>query len=657
MGMSAVATSLVSLLRQTGCILGTAGHIDHGKSTLVQALSGTNPDRLPEEQARGMTIELGFAQLNLLREDGASSPVSIGIVDVPGHERFVRTMVAGATGIDLAMLVVAADDGVMPQTREHVEILHLLGITRGLIAVTKADLAHEDRIETVRGQIAALTDGLPLAQWPVVVVSARSGLGLDALRRTIAAVAGDLPDRAAGDVFRLAIDRVFAVHGRGTVVTGSVLCGQATTQTMLELLPSRATCRVRELQSHGASAAQVGGGQRAALNLTGIDREQIERGMELATPGYLTPSRYVDACVRILRRGDQAFQSHQRVRVCMGTRETLATLVVIGARIIEPGGEGLGQLRFTEPVVCAHGQRFILRNETAQFTLGGGAIIRPVARRLRRSQTDIAESLGRADSPDAQVRVEEALRDAGFEQVAPARLACATGSQIGDMPLMTAVLRDRGTLIRITPACEAHRDAIEALEARAMAMLARHHAANPMQPGILRDRFVTWLDKRSGAGIGRAIATRLEQAGRAAARGPYVADRGFQGATSPEDAALLEQIVSEITAAGFDPPQWTALRALAGASKPRCKALEELARCDNRLVLMTPQQYIAASVLTQLEATVRELGSGGRRFTLAQVRDALGLSRRIVQPLLEHLDRRRFTRRVGDERVLVEGAT
>ncbi len=655
MAMSAVAPSPVSPPRQTGCILGTAGHIDHGKSSLVEALTGTNPDRLPEEQARGMTIELGFAHLNLSREDGAASPVSVGIVDVPGHERFVRTMVAGATGIDLAMLVVAADDGVMPQTREHVEILHLLGITRGLIAVTKADLVHEERIESVRAQIATVVEGLPLAAWPVVVVSARSGLGLDAIRRTIAVLANELPDRAAVDVFRLAIDRVFAVHGRGTVVTGSVLCGHATAQATLELLPARATCRVRELQRHGASATQVGGGQRAALNLTGIDREQIERGMELATPGYLTPSRYVDARVRILHRGERAIQSHQRVRVCMGTREILATFVVIGARIIEPGGEALGQLRFTEPVVCAHGQRFILRNETAQFTLGGGAVIRPVARRLRRSQTDIVESLQRADSPDPQVRFEEVLRDASFEQLAPARLACATGCQIGDVPPMQENLRARGVLVRITPACEVHRDAIEALEARAMAMLARHHAANPMQPGLLRDRFVTWLDKRSDAGTGRALAVRLEQSGRVVARGPYVADRSFQGAASPEDAALLERIVSEITSAGFDPPQWTALRALAGASKPRCKALEELARCDHRLVLMAPQQYIAASILARFEETVRELGTGDRRFTLAQVRDALGLSRRVVQPLLEHLDRVRITRRLGDERVLVKG--
>lgn len=655
MTMSAVAPSPVLRTGRTGCILGTAGHIDHGKSSLVQALTGTNPDRLPEEQARGMTIELGFAHLNLSQGDGVVSPISIGIVDVPGHERFVRTMVAGATGIDLAMLVVAADDGVMPQTREHVEILDLLGITRGLIAITKADLVREDRIETVREQIAALVAGLPLSEWPVVVASARSGLGLDAIRRTVAALASELPDRAAGDVFRLAIDRVFAVHGRGTVVTGSVLCGQATTQSALELLPARVTCRVRELQSHGAAAARIGGGQRAALNLTGLDREQIERGMELATPGYLTPTRYVDARVRFLLRGERAFLSHQRVRVCMGTRETLAMLVVIGARVIEPGGDALAQLRFAEPVVCAHGQRFILRNETAQVTLGGGAVIRPVSQRLRRAQSDTAASLQRSESADARMRLEEVIRAAGFESVTPAGLACATGCMIGEASPMLDVLRDRGVLIRVTPTCEVHRDAMAALENRAMAMLARHHAANPAQPGLLRDRFVTWLEKRSVAGIGRAVAARLEQAGRIVARGPYVADGAFQGATSPEDAALLERIVEEITAAGFDPPGWAGLRAPAGVSRPRNRALEELARCDARLVLMAPQQFIAASVLARFEKTVRELGADGRRFTLAQVRDALGLSRRVVQPLLEHLDRARVTRRVGDERVLMEG--
>lgn len=653
--MSAASPPLGLHTRRTECILGTAGHIDHGKSSLVQALTGTNPDRLPEEQARGMTIELGFAQLRWSRDDGAAIPMSVGIVDVPGHERFVRTMVAGATGIDLAMLVVAADDGVMPQTREHVEILDLLGIVRGVIAITKADLVQEDRIEAVREQIVKLVSGLPLAEWPVVVVSVRSGQGLDAIRRTIAVLAGELPDRSAGDVFRLAIDRVFAVHGRGTVVTGSVLCGQATTQTTLELLPDRLTCRVRELQSHGTATTRVGGGQRAALNLTGIDREPIERGMELATPGYLTPTRYVDARVRLLRRSERSFRSHQRVRVCMGTRETPAMLVVIGAREIEPGGDALVQLRFAEPVVCAHRQRFILRNETAQVTLGGGAVIRPVSQRLRRAQPDVAASLKRSESADVQVRLEEALRVAGFEPITPAGLACAAGCMIGEVSPMLNALRDRGVLVRVTPAYEVHRDAMAALENRAMAMLTRHHAAYPAQPGLLRDRFVTWLEKRSGAGIGRAIAARLEQTGRIVARGPYVADRAFQSAASAEDAALLERIVEEITAGGFDPPEWAALRAVSRASKVRSKALEELARCDSRVAHIAPQQFIAASVLARFEKAVRELGAGGRRFTLAQVRDALGLSRRVVQPLLEHLDRARVTRRVGDERVLVEG--
>lgn len=658
----------------TAIILGTAGHIDHGKSSLVTALTGTDPDRLPEEKARGMTIELGFAHLQLPAADGSADGLQVGIVDVPGHERFVRTMVAGATGIDLGMLLVAADDGVMPQTREHVEILDLLGVASGLIVVSKADLVDDERLEVVREQIAALTMGTTLSTWPIVAASAKSGVGLDDVRRTIAELAARLSERTADGVFRLAIDRVFTIHGRGTVVTGSVLSGKAAVGETLELQPEGITCKVREVQTHGSSTPDVAAGQRAALNLTGIDREKIERGMELATPGYLTATRYIDARIRLLNslrpveRGGSTRRSGApavttgwhgrglgrpcRARVCMGTQESMALLVILGEEPLDPGDEALVQLRFTEPMVAAFDQRFIIRNETAQVTLGGGQVVRPISRRVRPKDVGELESLMRAESEDETVRCEEAIRFAGFDQVSPMRLACQIGVPPEAVPQLLEPLRRSGRLISLLAGREVHIEVIDALQKRAMAFLTRHHQTNPQVPGVQRDRFIGWLESRCAAGCGRIIFDRLEHAGLVVTRGPYVAHRDFHPAMSQEDADLLEKLVSEVSAARFDPPAWAALKSTAGLSKQRAKVLEDIARTDPRLVQFAPQQFIARQAVDELKQIVQRLGNS-RPFKLAEVRDAINASRRVVQPLLEYLDRVQFTRRVGDERVLV----
>ncbi|HKQ49096.1 MAG TPA: selenocysteine-specific translation elongation factor [Phycisphaerae bacterium] len=644
--------------RRTACILGTAGHIDHGKSSLVKALTGTDPDRLPEEKARGMTIELGFAHLTLR---GAGGELDVGIVDVPGHERFVKTMVAGATGIDLGMLVVAADDGVMPQTREHVDILDLLGVGAGLIVINKSDVATADRIEEVRGQITELVAETALADWPIVASSARTGLGLDEIRSSIARLIADLPQRTSSPIFRLAIDRVFPIHGRGTVVTGSVLSGTVAPGITLELQPPGLTCKVREVQSHGVALHDVAAGRRCALNLTGIDREKIARGMELSTPGYLTPARYVDAQVRVLSHVEKPVRSHQQVRVSLGTCEEMATLVVFGDSEITPGGRAMAQFRFERPVVAAFGQRFILRNENAQTTLGGGIIVRPVSRRIRGNDAAEIELVTAAASPEPLRRYEAALRRAWFELQSTTgesgrinlRLSCATGLDAADLGALHQRLEKQGAIIRIDAGRVVHRAVLDAVSERALAYLRRHHKSNPNEPGVQRDRFVGWLEQRTAAGCGRWMLARLESAGKVATRGPYVAHYEFRPALSPEDADLLERAIREITAAGFDPPLLAVLKAAAGLSEARMKVLEDTAKCDPRVVQIAPQHFISSQTLQKMKDTVRGLGAG-RSFKLAEVRDALGLSRRVVQTLLEHLDRVQFTKRVGDERVLLE---
>jgi len=635
-------------------ILGTAGHIDHGKSALVKALTGTDPDRLPEEKARGMTIELGFAHLSLPGPAGQKDAIHVGIVDVPGHERFVRTMVAGATGIDFGMLVVAADDGVMPQTREHVDILDLLGVRHGLIAISKADLVQSDRVEAVRDQVADLTRDTILADWPSVPASAKTGQGLDDLRAAIAKLVLTLPPRDMGPIFRLAIDRVFAIHGRGTVVTGSVLAGKVAPGATLELQPAGLACKVREVQTHGASVQSVGPGQRAALNLTGIDRAQIDRGMQLATPGYLHGSRHVDARVRILPRLEKPLFSHRLVRVSIGTGEAMAMLVVVGGDQLLPGRSALAQLRFQQPVCAAFGERFILRSETAQATIGGGRVVRPLSRRIRPNHPDDIAALAQAESPDAHVRLQGAVRRAGFESPAAMRLACEVGVDPTSAAAGLDRLRKENELTSLAGNRFVHKGTVQAIQDRALAYLKRHHALNPTEPGIQRDRFITWIEKRSAAGLGRLIFERLETAKLAVVQGPYVAHHEFRPALSPEDAALLEKLVTEITAAGFDVPAWPGLKTAATLSKQRSKMLEDIAKCEKRLVMIAPQQFVSSASIVRLKETVGRLGKG-RSFKLAEVRDELKLTRRVVQPLLEYLDKINFTRRIGDERVLTGG--
>lgn len=634
------------------CILGTAGHIDHGKSSLVTALTGTDPDRLPEEKVRGMTIELGFAHLHLPSEDNHEA-IDIGIVDVPGHERFIRTMVAGATGFDLAMLVVAADDGIMPQTREHIEILDLLGVNHGLIALSKVDLVPSDRIEDVRQMIAEAVAGTALYDWPIIPVSAKTGAGLDEIRSAIRTRLRSRDSARGGDVFRLAIDRVFTIHGRGLVATGSVLSGCVAPGATLELMPAAVTVRVREVQSHGSVTNGAVGGQRAAINLTGVEKQTVRRGMELATPGYLAPSRYVDARVRILPRLDAPFTTHRRVRVSIGTTEAMAMFVVIGEDSIAPGMTGLAQLRFIEPVVASFGQRFILRNESAQATIGGGRVVRPVSRRVRPKSGQTLEQMSRAADDDPYIRACEAVRSASFECVAIMRLACQCGLSPAEVESNLERMRREGLLVSIGGR-EVHREAVHEIERRVAAFLMRHHANRPAEPGVQKDRLIGWTSAKSAEGLGRDILDSMTAGGQIVVRGPYIAHRDYQPAMSPEDAEVMSRIVREIADAGFDPPEWSKLRAVAGLPRQRAAALEDIARTDTALVPFAPHCFIASSAIDRFKSAVEELGRGGRRFKLAEVRDKLNLTRRVVQPLLEHLDRTRYTRRLGDERVLME---
>jgi selenocysteine-specific elongation factor len=646
-----IATQIESVLGPTRhFILGTAGHIDHGKSSLVKALTGTDPDRLPEEKRRGMTIELGFAELTV----GATR---FGIVDVPGHERFVRTMVAGATGIDLALLVVAADDSVMPQTVEHVEILNLLGVRHAVVALTKIDAVDNEIAELAKEDVLALLAGTPLESSPICPVSSVTGTGLNELRETLLNVSGRIAVRPAQRPFRMAIDRVFTVQGRGTVVTGSVLRGVVEEGETLEILPSRRMCRVRGLQSHGAASPALTRGQRAALNLSGVDREVVERGFELATPGYLEPSPVIDVRIQCLRTMPQPLKSTVVARLGIGTREVPVRVVLYEDSFLEAGGSGWAQLRCGEPLTALFGQRFILRDSSSTRTIGGGEVLVPAARRRWKDTAVTVAALRQVASGSAEQRLEQVLRAAGFMTPTRLQLCARTGIELSDVPDQLERLKIHGrwgpvagTQVFGVP------QAVEDLFGRLRSWLERYHREHPELPGRNVDSVLGWLERIGLKEIARPLFDSFLGCGKLKLLGRFVSLPEFAPKLSTGDEKLLKAVMEELRAAGFQPPAVESLAAAAGVDRKRLDRLTTLAVALGDLVRIDPPLYLHVDSERKLRDIVRGLVAERGAVSVSEVREALGSSRKYVVPFLEYLDRVGFTIRIEDRRVLAEGA-
>ncbi|MEK6799750.1 MAG: selenocysteine-specific translation elongation factor [Planctomycetota bacterium] len=627
-------------------ILGTAGHIDHGKTSLVRALTGVNTDRLPEEQRRGMTIELGFAELSI-------GDASFGIVDVPGHERFVRTMVAGATGIDIAMLVVAADDSVMPQTVEHVDILRLLGVSHGVVALTKVDLVDRSLVELVAAEVGELLADSPLADAEICPVSSVSGEGLEELRQAILRVARRVRRATSSHPFRMCVDRVFTVAGRGTVVTGSVLRGEVKSGDSLEAFPGGHACRVRDLQAHGVPRMLVERGQRAAVNLSGIEREQLARGTELATPGYLQPSHLIDVRLTYLASMDRPLKPASRVRLELGTSDVLARVVLLDGRTLAPGETGHAQLRLGQAITAVYGQRFILRDENASHTLGGGVVLRPVARR-RRADAARQADFQRLESDDSTIRVEEVLHDAGFDPLTDLQMSARSGVESTDLP---EIHRRLGAEGRWSPVAgnevSATPRTIQALAARLTAWLERHHNMHPELPGRQADSVLGWLERVTRRkAVARSLLEQFLADGRVKRLGRFICAKAFAPALTPADEKLLAAMIEEILRGAFQPPALEELSIARQADRKRLARLATLAVALGELVAIDATMYLHASIEQRLRELVGELIRRSGSASVSQIREALGSSRKFVVPFVEYLDRVGFTRRVGDQRVL-----
>ncbi len=637
--------------KNTRLVLGTAGHIDHGKTALIRALTGVDTDRLPEEKARGITIELGFAALDL------PGDLRAGIVDVPGHEGLVRTMVAGATGIDLVLLVVAADEGVMPQTREHVAICELLGIERGVVALTKCDNVDDDVAELAAEEVADLLSETSLAGAPIVRVSALSGLGIDALRETLAkAVANADPHTPRSGPPRLSIDRCFAARGFGSVVTGTLVGGSLAVGDPVEVYPSGLRGRVRGLQSHGVTEKTIEAGARCAVNLQQIERADLTRGQVVSTPGALAPTQTADARLWWLDVAPES-EGLTAVEFLAGTAERRARVGPIGSKSLQSGGVGYARLHIDgDPVPLLPGDRFILRGfartEMGGSTLGGGVILDIAPPHRRRSdptlQSDLEQLARRDPAADTSVRI----RRSGFDGISAERLARETGRSDAEIASTLDELRKRGSAVITAAGTWLDARAFDDLEQRLLRALEAYHSAEPIRPGMPRGALRGRLPENVKRDAAEAAIDRLAERGVIVVEGDLVRCTDHRPRLSPKDQVATQRLLEEAKAAGLEPPSlrdW-AKRVAVDATRLR-DLLAHLER-DALLVRAPGDLWFDRDAIDALRekviAHLREHGS----LETPTYKSLIGTSRRTAVPLMELFDAEHLTIRSGDVRKL-----
>ena len=633
----------------THAIIGTAGHIDHGKSALVRALTGQETDRLKEEQERGISIDLGFAYFTLA--DGTRA----GVIDVPGHERFIHNMLAGAHGMDLVLFTVAADDGVMPQSEEHLDILHLLGVRRGIFIITKADLADDARLAEVRDEIELLADGTTLEGSPVVAVSSLSGMGLDLLRSEIARQLDGFEARRATGLFRLPLDRAFVIKGHGTVVTGTAMGAEVRLGQKLRVLPGGAEVRVRSIQVHGETVEHAGLCQRVALNLTGAERMELKRGDVLADDRLELTTTRLDAVLEIRPAAKRALKNNQRVRFYLGTAETIGRVIVMEEPgEIPPKRRALVQIVLNDPMVALAGDRFVIRDETNIRTLGGGVVLNPLGRRVRKPLELYLKNLGALGGPFGPSAVEAMLSLQDSLAMPPARLA-----QLFNTPLaeVTAALKD-ARFIRLSLGDEegfTTGSKWDEIKRFTTAALATHHRDEPLAPGLEMEALRARLPYDVAPRAFRALVDRIcRETGIVREESALrLADHRVRlGGDDGKIGARVETLLKE---AGFQPPDLKQLLEslkLPATELARVRTLLTAMEREGRVVKVATDLYFDRGALETAQTRLTERLKADGEITAAIYRDMLNASRKFAIALLDYFDHAGLTTRVGDLRKL-----
>ncbi|MCE9672386.1 selenocysteine-specific translation elongation factor [Myxococcus stipitatus] len=637
-------------------IVGTAGHIDHGKTSLVKALTGIDTDRLQEEKRRGITLELGFAHLTL--DDGAVA----GVVDVPGHERFVKAMAAGAGGVDLVVLVVASDEGVMPQTREHLDICRLLGVRAGVIALTKSDLLSELGPEwraLVEADLAALTAGTFLEGAPVVPCSARTGEGLAALRAALTQAALALDSRPSEGPLFLPVDRVFTLKGFGTVVTGTLLSGAVSVEDAVSLLPGApGPLRVRGVQRHGQPVPRAVAGERAAVNLGGVEADALRRGMVLTRAGELPETRMLDVELSLLPAAEAPLPRRKKLLLHLGTAQVEATVALLDVEKLEPGETTLAQLRLEEPVAALVGQRFILRGSRALpgrgATVAGGRVLSNAPPRRRRGGAALVSPLREAD---AAGQVTWLLRQAGYRGLTQAELFGRSGLAPRVLTRALELLGARGGVVLLDRERRWYLsgEVLEGLQGRSLALLAAFHEREPLRDGLPREELRQRLSAELDARAFQRVLQGLVDAAKVEVDKDVARLRGRGRTLSLGDEAARARLAAELSAAGLGPPTQGELSQKLQLPEPRLRELLKVLAAQGVVVRVSDDLCFDAGALASLRERLVAHLREKKEITTQGFKELVGQSRKFVIPLSEYFDREKVTLRVGEKRVLRRG--
>ena len=634
-------------------IIGTAGHIDHGKTSLVKALTGIDTDRLPEEKQRGMTIDLGYAYLDL------DSGQRVSIVDVPGHERFVKNMLAGATSINLVLFVIAADDGIMPQTIEHLEIINLLGIKHGLIALTKKDLVTDEWLAIVQEDIKNILKGTSLEDAPVVPVSTVTGEGIDTCKTIIKNLIAQIKTHDDARVFRLPIDRSFTISGYGCVVTGPIMGGQISVEDEIEIFPVKRIVRVRGVEVTGERVNTAFAGQRAAINLSGIKSAEIKRGYELSIPGYLQPTKIVDASLRLIKNAENPLKTRARIRFHINTSEVMGRVILLDKEQLNPGEEALCQFLLENIITTEREDRFIIRSYSPSYTIGGGGILGYNTTRLKRFKEETVKTLkilarGNLSNIVEQVYLSNVVRNGKR----PFALTIDDISrQVNIHPSVAEkIIADfvrKGVLMKFSVEGKNvifHKTHVLSLKESVLKELRKFHKDNPLKMGIDETHLKTLLGKNINPLLITAALSSLRNEKAVKVTDNKLSLANFEIEVSSQDKGIADKIEELFMNAGFTPPSKEEVITKFG---PASKMVIPLLVEQKKIIEVEKGLYFHAKILDTLKENIREYIKKQGPISVAQFRDLTKTSRKYAVPLLEYFDAIHFTKRTGDVRILL----
>lgn len=629
-------------------ILGTAGHIDHGKTSLIKAITGVNTDRLKEEQLRGITIELGFASLEL------SNGQKLGVVDVPGHEKFVKNMVAGATGIDIMALVIAADEGIMPQTKEHMEICSLLDIRHGLVVLTKIDMVEEDWLEMVKEEVQEFTKDTFLEEAPMVAVSSTTGQGLDELIAELEKISDLVTARISSGLLRLPVDRVFTMKGFGTVITGTLISGKVDVGEPIMIYPNHITSKIRGIQVHGESVESARAGMRTAINFQGLDKEMINRGDMVARGDTLTPSHMVDVVLNYLPSNPKKLKNRTRVRFHSGASEIMGIVVLLDREELNAGETVFAQIRLERPVCLIRDDHYVLRSYSPVRTIGGGHIINPIAVKHKPNKPEILEHLRILGSDDIAQVIQQLIESAGYRGCPYHNLCIMANVPQKQLDQSLQAMLSQQLIIQIDKDTRTfiHKNTFTEIQNAIKTCILSYHQKHPLKPGIPKEELKTKLPSTMGGKAFLIALQNMAKAGSIVLEEDIVFSVDHKVTLAVDQEDLKNQLLDAYLESGLMPPYFKELCKKIEAPEKTAKEVLSLLIKDNLLIKIKEDLYYHHEPLERLKEKLVKFLMTNEEITTPQFKDMTGASRKYVIPLIEHFDTIHLTIRIGDIRKL-----